>query len=379
MMFCTECGKDVRDDAWFCPSCGKALRAKDEGTQPAKEAPGEDQPEATEEQPEPDPGPHAQEAPEPSPAIYETAREGAAHQMAAESAASEPPPAAPEETEPEVPPVAPAPTAAASVPRPVVPPAPEPVIGPIPTPTDRPTPPPAAPMAQQPPTPTPPPSQQPPTIPPTAPPTPPAGEAPAPGKGGGGKWCLIGCGILLVLGILAAIAFALIGRWASKQADGLPESVTNQLEIWEPDGDAPANAEGEGGSLAERLGEAAQGLSTAVSGAQIEGFEPTSVDAALLPTFYGFMIALADDSPHGMYAWMSPQYKEEWSPESWTVAENLEHVSYVLSEQTPVGEDTMQFSITETVRTKDTGEESDLDWIIEFKKINNQWYVTDFE
>jgi hypothetical protein len=226
-----------------------------------------------------------------------------------------------------------------------------------------------------------------------------------------GAVCAIGCGIMLLLAILAGVGLFLFGRWAQDRVNELPQTVPNVMDTGEQDGgesdgptiiepgDEQGNGEGVGpgdsgpgdtgqsdrpgtedlGELMGRLGEAVEGLGEAMSATNIEGFDPSTVDATMLPTFYGFMVALAEDNPQGMHRWMSPDYKEEWSPDSWAVSPHIEHLSYELQEKATLDDGTVKFVIEEGVRDNQENTEDVLSWEIHFKKIGDQWYVTHFE
>lgn len=394
-MFCPECGHDVPDDARFCPNCGKALRGptpadEEEEAPPSAEPEGPQPEEATAEPPEPSvpepPAPAVPPTPEPAvpseppaPAVIDSAPEGAAEETAEET--QEPPQPAPTATS------QPAYQPLSVPPRPTPQPTPEPAPPPAPSPEP---PPPAAPSAV-PPGPQQPPGQAPGQIPPGQQPPPPAmpGEPgaapPEEKKTNWGSICLIGCGILLLLSILGGLGLFLVGKWAKEKVDELPQTSINIIEPGEEGDEAgpeirePGEGDGGPGSLMERLGESIEGLSEAISAASIEGFDPSSVDAAMLPTFYGFMVALADDNPQAMHQWMSPEFKERWSPETnWTVAPNIKHLGYRLEEKSTLDDGTVKFVIEETVR--DTSENVDkvITWEIHFNKTDEKWFVTDF-
>lgn len=399
-MFCPECGHDVPDDAKFCPRCGKNLTK-------AEEAPREEQAAVEEEAPpQPavpgpvppatptEPEPAVPSEPTPPPATAETAREGAAEEIAEE----------PEEEpayrpyQPQSPQPSPTPSPQAS-PQPTPRPTPQPAAE-TPRPSSQ-TPPPAAPSAV-PPGPQQPPGQQAGQVPPGQQPPPPTGPAqgaapPEEKKTNWGSICLIGCGILLALAILGGIGLFLLGRWAQDKVEELPDAPTNIMqdqdgaagpEIREP-GDEQA---GEGGTdsaepgsedlgdLIDRLGEAVEGVGEAMSAANVEGFDPSKVDATMLPTFYGFLIALAEDDPQAMHQWMSPDMKQQWSPEAnWQTAPQIEHLGYTLDEQTVLEDGTVKFVIEERIRDNDENTDKVISWEIHFEQIDGEWYVTYFE
>lgn len=399
MMFCPECGRNVSDDAKFCPNCGHNMieEAEDRESEPP-----EKEPSAAAAPPPPaaptEPGPAVPSEPAPPAATAETAREGAAEEMAGEDATAE------SEDEPAYQPYeTPRPT-----PTPEQPPQPAPQ--PTPEPTSRPTgsaaptqPPSATPSGPQEPV-----DQQPGQIPPGQQPPPPtegpapAGQAPEEKKTNWASICLIGCGIMLLLAILGGAGLFLLGRSAFEKAREMdPSTVTNQLDIWEPgegptdggteDGAGESGPEtgepGDGGPSGEnlgeiigRLGEAVEGVGSAMSASNIEGFDPSTVDAQMLPTFYGFMVALAQDNPRGMHQWMSPDVKEQWSPEeNWEVAPHIEHLGYTLDEHTTLDDGTERFVIEESIRDNQENTESTISWEIHFEQSNGQWHVTYFE
>ncbi len=366
-MFCPECGHDVEDDARFCPSCGKVLKAEE----PAP-------PEETQ-----SPKPEEAAAVPPEPAVPEP-----------------PPVVVPPTPEPAVPsaPAGPTPVPTAAAPEPAVPgptpppatppPSPEPAYRPWP---DAPTPapsagaqptPPVAPAGPQQPV-----GQAPPGVQPPAP-TVPAGAAGAPPEEKKTKWgsiCLIGCGVLLVLGIIISVALYFVGK---KAIDEIPDAVSNQITIEEPgrtddeDDDATGGPEirepGDSGigDMIGRIGEAVEGAGEAMSAANVEGFDPSEVDAQMLPTFYGFMIALAEDDPEGMHQWMSPDFKDIWTPEdNWTVAPQVKHLGYELLEKTELGDGGVEFTIRETIHDSSDDAEKIIDWEIGFGKTGGNWYV----
>lgn len=110
----------------------------------------------------------------------------------------------------------------------------------------------------------------------------------------------------------------------------------------------------------------------------IEGFDPSTVDATMLPTFYGFMIALADDNPQAMHHWMSDDFKQEWSPDDWTTSPHIEHLDYELIEKSTVDDGAIKFVIEETIRDNQENTDKYISWQIYFKKIGDEWAVTDF-
>ncbi|MBD3292186.1 MAG: zinc-ribbon domain-containing protein [Armatimonadia bacterium] len=387
-MFCPECDREVADDAKFCPGCGADLK---EGAEESAPDATEDEPAAAATPPPPatpaEPGPAVPSEPPPPTATAETAREGAAEAMAEEGPAAE--------TDEE--------------------PAYQPYEPPQPTPSaDQPTPQPTASSA---PTPAPPPGpsempadQQPQQAPPGQQPPPPtqgaapAGQAPEEKKGT--NWasiCLIGCGIMLLLAIIGGVGLYLVGRSAVEKAQELevPSTMTNEIDIWEP-GEGPTDGgteegAGEGGpeirepgdegvdgedlgDVIGRLGETVEGIGEAMSAGNIEGFDPSEVDSQMLPTFYGFMVALAQDNPQGMYQWMSPDMKQHWSPEdNWEVAPQIEHLGYTLKQRLNTGDGVERFTIEEQIRDNQDNTESTISWEIHFEKIDGQWYVTYFE
>ncbi len=218
----------------------------------------------------------------------------------------------------------------------------------------------------------------------------------------GGRCCAIGC---IVLAVIAVVGLYLLGRWAGgKVEEQLQEGVANQIEIREPGeegGEAPSNSgvdisepREEGAApdaeddeldlddisrmLGEGLGEAWEDIAEQLPGAQVDGFDPKTAPPALVPVFYGFIISLAEDNPQAMHQWMSPQYKQEWLPENWPVAEDVEHLSYTMDSHRTLGDGTETYDITEHLRKKDTDEEGTITWTIHFQEIEGQWYVTSF-
>ncbi len=336
-MFCTNCGKQLDDDAKFCPSCGHVVDEAERGAQ---------EPETPQPAPETPPEP---EAPTPeAPRVP-----GAPEEPLPEAA---PPPSVGAAYQPTVP-GAPTPAAEPTAAEPV---APEPTV-PEPTPPSAatPQPPPAQPTQ-------PPPAQQPP--PPTQPPgvQPPAAEP----KKGGGKCWIIGCGILAVVLILGAIGTwgtcRFVARKAQEVQEQLPDTIANQIEIREP---------GDEGDIIEGIGDLGDEMATG----QVGGFDPSSVDAAMLPAFNGFMAALAEDDPDAMHQWMGSSFKQQWSPDNWEPAPHIVHLGFRLDDQTQVSDSRYDFVILETVRNTDDDTQGDLSWAITFSREGSSWYVTDFE
>lgn len=355
-MYCPECGREVDDDARFCPHCGKNLAVADAEGEQRDEVTEEDSPTpAVPDQPEPAvppaPEPAMPEENEPLPTSYDSARDDAAEGAIGDT---EPPAAA---AEPGPQPEAPSPTAAQA------------------------------------------PEQQAGQIPPAAP-APPAGAdegtpPPAEKKTNWGSICLIGCLVLLALGALAGLGIWLAVRWGTEQVERLPQPPADMMELDDQDRDeapgadpqaeetdgtveAPSGAEGLG-ELIGRIGEAVEGAGAAMSAVNVRGFDPSSVDALMLPSFYAFMIALADDNPEAMHEWMSPQMQERWSPGDWTASPHIEHLSFELDEQTTIDDRTMEFIINERIRDNDVSEEGVISWRVEFERVNRRWLVTDFE
>lgn len=294
---------------------------------------------------------------------------------------AEQPPAVPIPPPPAVTPQPIQPSVTPRQPVPQAPPEPvPPTVAMPPQPTAQPTEPTVPPVQPtQPPPPTQPPQAQVP-LPPTAPPAyqPPTGEAP---KKGGAKCWLIGCGILLVLGIIVAVVGTLmcgrVIREAQQQAPG------NQIDIWEPGEQGPSGEQGEEGSggLGEaigRLGELAEQIGAAAAATQIDGLDPSSLEPALLPTCYGFMAGLAADDPHAMYQWASDELKSGWNPDEWEYSEGWEHVSYELVSRSSPDANTRVFRIDEVCRDKSSGEETTLPWKITFVKSGDRWYADGF-
>lgn len=334
-MFCANCGKKMPDDAKFCPNCGHAVDEAEQKAQKPDEAPAE------------------AEAPQPpTPTPVEPA-----------PAATQPPSVTPQPTETS--PTAAPPSTTTPQPTPSTP-------QPTPTPGAQPTP--QAPGAGQ--------QVPPPPPPPVTPqPAPPAGVPPtaqAPKKGGGKCW-LIGCGILLVLGILVAVVGTFMCKKIDEQATA---TLQNTIDIWEPGEEQPSGEAGESGGAAgiiERLGEAAEGLQEAMSEGKVEGFDPSSVDADMLPTFYGFMVALAKDDPNAMHKYMSPSYQQEWQPDNWEPAPHIKHLRFRMQGHTKVSDAKHEFVITETIRDTNDNTEGDIVWYITFSREDGKWYVTNFE
>jgi hypothetical protein len=374
-MFCPECGREVSDDAKFCPHCGHNLseEAEEREAEAQEKEPSEAAAPAPPAAPA-EPGPAVPSEPSPPAATAETAREGAAEAMV--ESEREP------EDEPAYRPYEPAePTPSAE--QPPQQPTPQPTASSAPTPAPPPAPS-EMPADQQPRQA--PPGQQPP------PPTQgaaPAGQAPEEKKTNWTGICLIGCGIMLVLAIIAGVGIYFLTRGAVEQAREfeVPSTVTNDLDIWEP-GEGPTDGgteegagEGEGiGDIIGELGEAVEGIGEAMSAGNIEGFDPATVDSQMLPTFYGFVVALARDNPQGMHRWMGPEMKQHWSPEEdWEVSPHIEHLGYALDERTTLDDGTEKFIIEEQIRDNEEGTESTISWEIHFEKIDGQWYVTYFD
>ncbi|MGI5817967.1 MAG: zinc-ribbon domain-containing protein [Armatimonadota bacterium] len=368
-MFCPECGQNVPDEARFCPNCGKDLtrsedeRREDEVADEQEAAtPSPAVPDSVESAVPPPPGPAVPGEPAPTPAPDLTEPDGAAEE-------GDLPPAVPQPT--------PQPSAEAeSPPAPsFVPPVSQAVPGEPPGQASAaPQPPPSAPGASAPP--------------------------PAEKKTNWGSICLIGCGILLLLAILGGVGLFLFGRWAQEKVEQLPQPPAGVFQPGdqdggqgpdirepgeEPSGDQPAGDQPAGGGASGigdvlgRLGETVEGIGQTMAAMNIEGFDPAAVDATMLPTFYGFMLALAEDNPQGMHRWMSPEFKEQWSPGDWATSPHIEHLSYRLDEKSTLDDGTVKFVIAEGIRDTNENEEGTISWDIYFRKIGNQWYVTDFE
>ncbi len=305
-MYCTNCGKEMPDDAKFCPSCGHVV---DESAPEDQEA---EQPKAaTPEQPA------APEATQPPPAV--TPPVGPAYR-----------PTVPDEEPPEPAPAVPEPPAAA-------------------------TPPP-----------------QPAGVPPTT-------EAP---QKGGGKCWLIGCGILLLVGIIIAVVGAFmcargarqIGEGVQNTLQNLP-TTTNSLEIREP------GESGSGGisDVIGEVGDLGDEVSAAASAVSIEDFNASEVDAAMLPTFYGFLYGLAEDDPDVMHQFMSPSFKREWSPSNWEQSPNIQHIGFRVGEQDRVSDSQIDFTIYEHARDTSDDTEGEIEWEITFSREGGKWYVNSFK
>lgn len=364
-MYCTNCGRELAEDAKFCPHCGDVVDEKERGQSDEQAA------EATPEQPAPE-RPAEPGAP-PVPAYQPTVPEITA------AVPPIPPPVQPPAPEP----LPPAPSIPQAVPPPIVQPSPvpPPVAQPTPAPTAGPVPPPVAqptaPVMAAPPAAEPPPPQYappPPVQPPYAGAVPPPGEAPT--KGGGKCW-LIGCIVLLVLGIIIAVVGTFVCRRAITAAGNTLQNIettTNGLDIWEPGEGAPSNA----GDIVGRLGEAVEGLGQIAAGAGITGFNPSDVDPAMLGPFYGFMGALAADDPNAMHQFMSPSLKESWDPNDWTLSTGWKHMSYTLVSLEKPDADSADFEITEVIREEDSGEQQTLTWVVEMVKADGTWAVDDF-
>ena len=235
-----------------------------------------------------------------------------------------------------------------------------------------------------------PPSQQPPAA------AGPPGEAER--KGSGAKWCLLGCGILFVLAIIATVVLWALAGWAGERIEELPDTATNQLERWEQDapegtGDADLSetVDGDGvgdqgeipddlSALVGRLGEAADAVSAAVRSANVEGFDPGSVPPDMLPTFYGFLVSLAQLSPDGARRWMTDEAAAGARLDEWEEArEHHTHMRFVHRHHETLSDGTEQFIIVEVVEVRESGEPMDMPWQIEFSKVGNRWLVTRFE
>jgi len=355
-MYCTNCGRELAEDAKFCPHCGDVVDEKERGEE--AEQPAESAPEQ--------PGPDAPAAPAPTPTAPEPA-----YQPTMPEAAATPEPVPPPVQPPAPEPPPPAPAVPEAVPPPVAQPTPTPTPEPVP-PAAQPTPP-----TMAAPTPGQVPPQQPAPPPPTQPPY--AGAVPpaeAPKKGGGKCW-LIGCIILLVLGIIGTVVGWVSCKCAANMAGNTLqniESTTNGLEIWEPGEDAPTNVE----EIVGRLGEAVEGLGQMASGAGITGFNPSDVEPAMLGPFYGFMGGLAADDPKVMYQFMSPSLKESWDPDDWSLSTGWKHMTYTLVDLEKPDSSQVNFEITEVIRKESSGEETTLTWIVKMAKTDGTWAVDDF-
>ncbi|MGC9319563.1 MAG: zinc ribbon domain-containing protein [Armatimonadota bacterium] len=334
-MFCSECGERVPDDARFCPKCGHELR-------PAGEAPE---------------------------------KEASDEAESAEAAPAEPPyqPTIPVEEEEETQPAQ----------EPAQPPAADtqqmPPSAGIPTPTPQPTP--SQPQAERPGAPEeaeePPQAQPPPPQPPPGP-QPPAEE---PKKKSSATCWIVGCIVVLVLLILGGVGLWLFGRWAIQEAEKQSQQTTeNQVEIWEPGEEGPSGGEGtEIGEIMRGLEEGLEEAREAVAGASVEGFDPGSVEASLLPTFYGFMAALAADDPDAMELLMSPSMKEQWATVEWEQAPHLEHRGFSKDDQRQVDEAEYRFVIEESLFDTEEEQQIQITWDIRFVKIDGKWYVDHLE
>ncbi len=205
--------------------------------------------------------------------------------------------------------------------------------------------------------------------------------------------------ILLVLGILAAVLLGLLGRWASEQVEDMPD-VMEEIETWVPDEqDASPDINDDGGAevidpddsgdavtphdlgaLFERFGDAVEGARETVSAMQVEDFDPRSVPADMLPTFYGFLMALARLSPEEARHWMTEEAAAGARLDEWEEAkEHHTHQRFINGHNVTHDDGTEDFVIVQVVEVRNSGEPMDIPWQIEFSKVGNRWLVTDFE
>ncbi|MFO8080810.1 MAG: zinc ribbon domain-containing protein [Armatimonadota bacterium] len=384
-MFCPECGHEVADDARFCPNCGKNLTVADEDQDSreetaADEAPQSAVPGAAEPATPSPPEPAADDA-APPPATPLTAREGAPEDLT---------------EEPETPEVQ---AAAEPTPTPGQP-------TPTPQPTSQPTP--GEPRASAAPTEPPPPSaaSAPPSgQPPTGQQPPAAGEgegapsAPPPGekKTNWGSICLIGCGILLLLGILSGIGIWLFVRWGTAQVDNLPQTPANIIDRIEPGEDADGDAsdgetdettapDGDGGlgDVVGRLGEAVEGAGQSIEGLgeTISGLDLKGLDAEAMPqdaadTLNAFSAGLALDSEKAMMLAMSGKLEDDFRG-TWEKSPNLQHGGFRVVEQEKISDTELHLVIEQTLRNREADEQVERGWDLTLRKINNRWQVDEF-
>lgn len=344
-MFCPECGKHVAGEPNFCPHCGKKLKSSAEDAEPREEPVPADVPEED-----------AARGDVP-PAAQETAREAAAEDVAAGEAQLGPaghtqPPAASESAPP--PPPRPVPSSRADASDE------EPESGSAP---------PTAPPPREP-----------------GPPQAPAGEEPGTPKKSGATTCIIiGCVVLLVLGIGAAVVFGILGtrlvREADEQVRNLP---TNSLDIGEIEKQIPGGsghddgAQGvEGiGEIIGQLGEAASDFGEKLSGLEVSDLDTAAVPDGALDPIYGFLAGMAFDSVNTMELFASPDLKAEVG-DTWEAAEPGEHLGFRVVEQEELGADKYRIVVAQTVRAED-GAETERGWELTVGQIDNEWKIDGF-
>lgn len=163
-----------------------------------------------------------------------------------------------------------------------------------------------------------------------------------------------------------------LGQFDGQTEDG--EAGTEDAQD-QPGSDLPTDL----GGLIGRIGEAIEGAGTVISSANVRDFDPSSVPAEMLPTFYGFLLGLAQDSPQMMQEFASPDLKPRFSPDHWTVSPNLQHKGYFQNEHVTADDGTEIFYLTETVLQKDNDELMDIPWEVHFGRIDGRWLVTYFE
>lgn len=369
-MFCPECGHEVADDARFCPNCGKNLAVANEDQASNDEAPQDAVPDEAEPATPSPPEPAADDA-APSPATPLTAREAVAQDSAEEpetqevQGAAQPTPTPSQPTSGE-------PRASAA---PTEPPAPS---------AD------ATPPSGQPPT-----GQQPPAG-EGAPSAPPPDEK----KTNWGSICLIGCGVLLLLGILSGIGIWLFMRWGSAQMENLPDTPANIMDRIEPgedtDGDASdgeteetgdtATPDGDGGlgDIVGQLGEALEGAGQSVEGLgeTISGLDLKDLDAEAMPqdaadTLNAFSAGLALDSEQAMMLAMSEKLEDDFRG-TWEKSPNLQHSGFRVVEQERINDTELHFVIEQALRNRETDEQIERGWDLTLRKTNNRWQVDEF-
>ncbi|MBD3292187.1 MAG: zinc-ribbon domain-containing protein [Armatimonadia bacterium] len=202
-----------------------------------------------------------------------------------------------------------------------------------------------------------------------APPPPPvtpdeevAPEREKPAKRGANKGCLLGCGGLLVL-LIAVVVVAMATRPSGD--DARPQTTTTTETGGESDAELPFSEDGQAGT-----GE------TGAPQTEVSGFDPNTVDASLLPAFYGFLEALGEDDPHEMEKWFAPSLQEQWDASAYNPATDLEHVAFVFVSHSSA-DGVESFVISEVMNEKSTGRTGKTDWLIKFGRVDGEWRLLD--
>ncbi len=218
------------------------------------------------------------------------------------------------------------------------------------------------------------------------PPQAPAGEGQGTPKKSGATTCIIiGCVVLLVLGIGAAVVFGILGtrlvREAGEQVRNLP---TNSLDIDEIEKEIPGGSgNGDGaqgvegiGEIIGQLGEAASDLGEKLSGLEVSDLDTAAVPDGALAPIYGFLAGMAFDSVNTMELFASPDLKAEVG-DTWEAAEPGEHLGFRVVEQEELAADEYRIVVAQTVRAED-GAETERGWELTVRQIDNEWKIDGF-